>query len=898
MLPVTPATPTPGAASAPVTAAPVSWEPLPTIPGTHVPASRTVRFADQYLKDAFEGREFLLFDGGMGSMIQASSAPQDQLPELLNLTHPQVITDIHRQYVKAGSQVITTNTFGANARKLEGRASVAQVFAAAVACARNSGARYVAADLGPTGALLEPLGTLSFQEAYDLYAEQVHAAVDAGADLFVIETLGDLLEMKAAVLACKEHANLPIVASMTYGEDGRTFLGTSPQVATLTLCALGVNAVGLNCSLGPKELRPLVEEICVYATVPVVVQANAGLPAIRDGRTVYTITPEDYVAQLAPMVDAGVSIIGGCCGTNPEFIRLEAQLVAGRKPTFHAAQPLPSLTSALNAVVLRGTDVAVIGERINPTGKKKLKEALRTSNWDYILGEAISQTEAGADLLDLNAGLPEIDEASTLKTLVGQIQAVSPLPLQIDSTDPAAIEAAVRVYSGKPLINSVNGKEESLRAILPLAKHYGCGILGLCLDEDGIPSTAQGRFDIAQRICQAADDWGIPRSDVYIDCLVMSAATNQAEVLEILEAIRMCKERLGVRTVLGVSNISFGLPLRELVNATFLSAAFSAGLDMPILNPLQARYREVVDTWRVLCGQDQGGFGYIQEYANRVLPGASRSAASAGANAAGVVGSAASGGAAAVDAAAGSAAGSAAAAGGANAVDAAAGSTAPAAGHASTASSESESLEDRLVHCVLTGRKAETGAVAQDLLHEGMDPMVLINDVLIPALDQVGAKFEAGTFFLPQLMASAEAAKSAFDVVKALAPADKVADKGALAIATVKGDIHDIGKNIVRMLLENYGFEVFDLGRDVEPQAVLECVRTHDLQLVGLSALMTTTVKGMEETIALLRDQAPHVKIFVGGAVITPEYAQMVGADYYAKDAAESARIASEVLGG
>ena len=554
------------------------------------------------------------------------------------------------------------------------------------------------------------------------------------------------------------------------------------------------------------------------------------------------------------MVDEGVSVVGGCCGTNPDYIAKEAVLVAGRAPVERDVAPACGITSASHATLLVGRDVATIGERINPTGKKKLKAALREGNLDYVLGEAISQTEAGADALDVNAGLPEIDEAATIVSLLGKIQGVSPLPLQIDSSDPVAVEAAVRVYSGKPIINSVNGKQESLDAVLPVAKHYGCAVVGLALDEQGIPPTAEGRFAVAQRIVEEADKYGIPRSDIFIDCLVMAASTNQAEVVEILRAITMVKERLGVRTVLGVSNVSFGLPLREIVNATFLAAAFSAGLDMPILNPLSARYREIVDTWRVLCGQDVSAQGYISEYANKSMsavagaPGAATGQGSASA-------------------------------------------PAPAAGDAFD-----DVADFGLRRFVVTGRKANMPEAVSKLL-ETCDAMEVINGHLIPALDDVGERFEKGKFFLPQLMASAEAAKAGFDVIKEQGGSGAVADKGSVAIATVKGDIHDIGKNIVRMLLENYGYTVYDLGRDVEPQAVLDCVREHDIKLVGLSALMTTTVRGMEDTIALLREQAPDVKVFVGGAVITAEYAEMVGADYYCKDAAESAKVCGEVLG-
>lgn len=809
-------------------------------------ARDSLRIADEYLARVIAGEEYLVFDGAMGTMLQAAGLEAGELPELLCLNNPDEVTAIHRAYVEAGSQAVTTNTFGANARKLGDAASVHEVFAAAVSCVRAAGARYVAADIGPTGALLAPLGTMSFDEAYDLFAEQVRAAVDAGADIILIETMADLLETKAAVLAAKECSDLPVFVTMTFGEDGRTFLGTSPRIAALTLSSLGVQVLGMNCSLGPDDLKPLVNEMLEVATCPVMVQANAGLPHVEDGRTVFSVPADAYAESVAGMVEAGVRIVGGCCGTNPAYIANLADIVRGKRPARPFARPLCSVTSAQEAVVLEGRQVATIGERINPTGKKRLKEALRTGDSDYIINEAIAQTEAGADILDVNAGLPEIDEAAVLVDLVGKIQGVSGLPLQIDSSDPVAVEAAVRVYAGKPIINSVNGKKESLQAVLPIAKHYGCAVVGLTLDEGGIPPTAEERFAIAERIVHAAEAAGISRQDVLIDCLVMAASTNQSEVVEILRAITLVKERLGVRTVLGVSNVSFGLPLREVVNATFLASAFAAGLDMPILNPLSDRYREVVDSWRVLCGQDVGAMRYIEGYAGKTIASSTTKASADG---------------------------------------------------ASQEGSASMADEEGLRHFVITGRRAAAGAEVERMLDAGESAMAVIDDYLIPALDEVGNRFEAGTFFLPQLMASAEAAKAGFDVIRGRSTGEAVADKGSVAVATVKGDIHDIGKNIVRMLLENYGYTVYDLGRDVDPQAVVDCVKEHDIKLVGLSALMTTTVRGMEDTIALLREQAPDTKVFVGGAVLTPEYAQMVGADYYAKDAAEGARICAEVLG-
>ena len=803
------------------------------------------------LAAVLEGRKFLLFDGGMGTMLQDAGLEAGAAPELLCLTNPQQITDIHAAYVAAGSDVVTTNTFGANALKLAEGArasgllrvpSVTQVFQAAIACARAANPRYVAADIGPTGALLRPMGTLGFDEAYDLFAEQIVAARDAGADLLVIETMADLLEAKAAVLAAKENSDLPIFCTMTFGEDGRTFLGTTPEVAAVTLSSLGVDAVGINCSLGPADVAPLVARMAPWASCPLMVQANAGLPRIVDGRTTYDIDPREYCDAIAPMLDAGVTVLGGCCGTTPAYIAGERTLLEGRVPAPRSVRTDLVVASAQKLVALAPGDVGVIGERINPTGKKKLKEALRTSNYDYVMGEAIAQEEAGAQILDVNAGLPEIDEKATLVRLVEDLQGVTTLPLQIDSADPEAIEAAVRIYPGKPIINSTNGTKEAMAAVLPIARHYGCAIVGLTLDEEGIPQEAEGRLKVARRIVAACDELGIPRQDVIIDCLAMAVSTNQSAGRTILDAIRMVKAELaGVRCVLGVSNISFGLPFRELLNATFLTAAFEAGLDLAIMNPLSQRFMDSVDAWRVFNGQDDRAERYIAINAGRTD---------------GSVG-----------------------------------------GRSGKATDEAQGDATDPQGAVLQGRGEQVASAVRECLDQGTDPLSLINDVLIPALDEVGARFEAGTFFLPQLMASAEAAKAGFDVIREATSGDDVPSKGDVAICTVKGDIHDIGKNIVKMLLENYGYRVHDLGRDVDPQAFVDEVVRCEIRLAGLSALMTTTVPAMAETIKLLREQAPWCKVMVGGAVLNPEYAQMVGADFYARDASESARIAGEVLG-
>ncbi len=840
---------------------------------------------DEYLARVLAGEEFLVEDGGMGTMLQARGlTAHGELPDLLNMTHAADIIDIHRAYVEAGAQLITTNTFGANSLKLADLASVDEVYAAAADNARAAGARYVAADVGPIGALLEPLGTVTFDEAYNMFAEQVRAGVSAGCDIILIETMSDLREAKAAVLAACENSDLPVFATMTFDEDGRTFLGTSPAIAAATLSSMGVAAVGLNCSLGPGELICAAKEMARFAKCPLIVKPNAGLPHIIDDETAYDMSAGEFVQAMQPIIEAGASIVGGCCGTTPAFIEKLSARVLGETPRMRAFEEAFVVTGAQKATVLPkgGREIAIIGERINPTGKDKLKEALRSGNYDYIVGEAVSQVQAGADILDVNVGLPEIDEPRVLRDVVASLQEVTNIPLQIDSSDVVAIEAAVREYAGKPLINSVNGKRESLESILPVAKCYGCAVVGLTLDEDGIPPTAEGRFAIAERIVETAQVAGIPRCDIAIDCLVMTVATNQDEIPEILRAVTMVKERLGVKTILGVSNVSFGMPARSLINATFLAAALGAGLDMPILNPLSQRYRDVVSSFRVLNGQDVGGVAFIEEYANAeeealgaspaVSPNVS---APSGANP------------------------NVSAPSGANPKSNNAPCSVPV---TETFADATDSVEE-LVSFIISGRSASVPAATEALL-VNHDPLAVVNEIFVPVLDAVGEKYDCGEFFLPQLMASAEAVKAGFDVVRARVRADQKEHGDAsddaqtnasrtIVVATVEGDIHDIGKNIVKMLLENYGFPVIDLGRDVSPERVVEATRESGAKLVGLSALMTTTVKAMERTIELLRKELPDVAIMVGGAVLTPSYAEQIHATFYAKDAAESARIAS-----
>lgn len=909
---------------------------------------RKLTVTDAHLAEALAGRAYLLFDGGMGTLVQAAGLHTvHAVPDLLNLTHPEAIVAIQRQYVEAGADCITTNTFNTNRLKLANAgATVAEVYAAAAANARAAGAPLVAGDIGPTGALLEPLGTLTFDEAFDIFSEQACAAEAAGCDLIVVETMADLLEAKAAVLAAVESTTLPVFATMTFGEDGRTFLGTTPAIAATTLSALGASAVGLNCSLGPVELAPLVEELAPHDRALVMAQPNAGLPRIQDGETVFDVGPDEFARAMEAILDAGAMVIGGCCGTTPDHIAALRALIDARplpavasvsvpahapvassatavsagpassravwgeqsEPKGLSVSSVPNLrycpvftvTSAQQMVSLPEGEarIAVIGERINPTGKKKLKAALRAGDVDYLVAEAAAQQRAGADILDVNVGVPGLDEPALLFQVTRALQATVPLPLQLDSSDPAAIEAAARGYAGRPMVNSVNGKADNLAAVLPVVARYGCTVVGLTLDENGIPPTAEERLAIAERIVATAESYGIPREDVAIDCLVMAAATNQDEVREILRAVALVKERLGVRTVLGVSNVSFGLPARPLVNSTFLAAAFGAGLDMPILNPLNARYRDTVATFRILNGQDAGCRTFLEAYANTADP----YEAAAGISTAGVVG-----GSIPVGGDLGRPSSSK-----ATPLEEGGASPAPTEGvpagcpiPITETFADAADVVSHLAECVLEGRGTPVAAATEQLL-ETHDGLAVINDIFVPVLDVVGQKYDEGTFFLPQLMASAEAVKAGFDLIRdraRAASANATPTEGdahvpgeaarAIIVATVQGDIHDIGKNIVKMLLENYGFTVIDLGRDVAPEAVLAAARDTRARLIGLSALMTTTVGAMERTIQLIHEQLPGIAVMVGGAVITQEFADQIGADFYAKDAAASTRVAS-----
>lgn len=771
-------------------------------------------------------KEFLVFDGAMGTMLQGVLRV-GEAPETLNVTHPEAVLAVHRQYVQAGADVISANTFGANRLKYHGDAPLKDVIESGVRCAKASGAKYVALDVGPTGALLEPLGDARMEDVLQAFREQISIGVGAGADIVLIETMTDLLEAKAALLAAKAVCDKPVFVTMSFQENGRTFLGADAASAAITLASLGADAVGVNCSLGPRELLPAVQTFLQYSAVPVMVQPNAGLPVMADGKTVYTVTPDDFAQSVCTMMDMGVRIVGGCCGTTPEYIRKLRDAADVGTPKAYTPFRGSAVCSASKCVLLDGR-TTVIGERINPTGKKKLQQALRTGDDDYIIQEALSQKQAGAQILDVNAGLPDINETAVLSHLVDELQTVTDLPLQIDSSDPAAVEAAVCRYRGKPIINSVNGKEENMAAILPIVKKYGTAVVGLTLDENGIPETAEGRFAVAERILKRAQEYGIAREDVLIDCLVLTASTNQDMVMQTVRAVQMVKQRLGCKTVLGVSNVSFGLPERELVNRTFLAAALGAGLDLPILNPCSKAYMDTVDAFRVLHGEDRESKAFIANHREQPAEQAAADPAD-------------------------------------------------------------------ISSMVLNGQRSGVRALVCKML-QSVQPLDIIQKHLIPALDIVGAKFEKGEFFLPQLIASAQAAKEGFDAIAAQADGEQPAGEKIL-LATVQGDIHDIGKNIVAMLLRNYGYTVVDLGKDVPPEQIVRTVQEQNIRLVGLSALMTTTVPNMQKTIEHLRKQAPCV-IMVGGAVLTQADADRIGADYYAKDAAESARIAEKVFKG
>ena len=795
----------------------------------------------------------ILLDGGMGTMLQAAGLKLGAKPEELNITDPALIEGIHAKYAAAGSRIINANTFGASAHKLAGSAyTLEEIIAAGIANCKRACAPYgalAALDVGPLGELLEPNGTLAFEDAVTEYGRIVRAGVAAGADLIFFETFTDLYELKAALLAAKENSTLPILASMSFEAGGRTFTGCTVESFAATARGLGADAIGINCSLGPKEIFPMAKRLAeaVPGSFPVFVKPNAGLP--RADGSGYDITPQLYGMQMKPYRELNLFAAGGCCGTTPEFIQLLNGVFAGCKPG-RPDHPMKSvICSPVSCVNVDG--ITVVGERINPTGKKRFQQALRENDMNYVLEQAVSQVEAGAQILDVNVGAPGVDEPALMEQVVKALQSVVSLPLQLDSSHAEALERGLRVYNGKPIVNSVNGEPEVLEKILPLCKKYGAAVVGLAIDKRGIQPKAEDRVAVARRIKEAALAAGIPQEDIYIDCLTLTASAQQQDVLATVEALHTCKTELGVRTILGVSNISFGLPCRTYLNTTFLTMAMYAGLDLAIMNPSSEEMMAAVYAYNVLINRDPQSTKYIERYANRVPASAALAKAAQAATVA------QSGGEAELS-----------------------GPYAP------------------LMKAVEKGLKGEAAAQTRALL-ETKEPLELVDEALIPALDIVGNKYEKGTLFLPQLLQAASAAQSAFEEIKTAIAKKGAANesKGRIVIATVKGDVHDIGKNIVKVILENYGFEVIDLGRDVPVETVVNTVREKDVHLVGLSALMTTTLKSMEETIAALREAKLDCKIMVGGAVLTPEYAKKIGADWYAKDAKRSADIAKEFFG-
>lgn len=775
-------------------------------------------------------------------MMQQRGLEPGEVPELMSITHEEVIKSIHRSYVEAGSDIIYANTFGANTHKIPASCeyTLEEIIDAAVKTAKAAcgNTAKVALDVGPLGELLEPMGSLKFEEAYEAFKRTMIQGEKSGADLIVIETMTDLYEVKAAVLAAKENTKLPVMVSMSFEESGRTFTGTDVVSMAASLEGLGVDAIGINCSLGPVEIYPIAEKMCRSTELPVFVKPNAGLPDPRTNE--YSINAEQFAEMMTAYLDLGIAAVGGCCGTTPEYIK--AVKDAFEKKERSVREPIERKSIVCSAVKSVTIDhVTVIGERINPTGKKRLKQALIDEDYDYILSQAVEQIDAGAEILDVNVGVPKLDDVAMLPKVVKQLQAITDLPLQIDSSNPEAIEAALRVYNGKAIVNSVNGEEKVLESILPIVKKYGASVIGLTLDENGIPNKAEERFEIAQRIMTRAMEYGIPKENIYIDCLTLTASAQQAEVAETLKAVRMVKEQLGLHTALGVSNISFGLPCRPLVNRTFLAMAMENGLDLPIINPNDEDMMGTIYAFEMLHNRDKNAEKFIERYSEASLGTMSRNAVKT--------------------------------------------------------DGASDGHTGDLYHALEKGMKAETLTAVKELL-KTEDAMTIVNDHLIPALDKVGQGFEKGTIFLPQMMQAATAAQGGFELIKdhlAKTGQEKVS-KGSVILATVKGDIHDIGKNIVKVIMENYGFEIIDLGRDVPMEAVVETVKAKSIKLVGLSALMTTTLGSMEKTIEAVKEAAPDCKVMVGGAVLTAEFAERIGADFYCKDAMKSVEAANLVF--
>lgn len=820
--------------------------------GMHITCNRNLNSHIEriiHMKDirGLLGKKLLFFDGGMGTMLQKNGMGAGEIPELLNINNPELIERIHTEYLEAGADIITANTFGANPLKLESDISLDMIIAAAMGIAKKAvnkfqseeKPRFAAFDMGPCGRLLEPLGNLSFDDCYEAFAKIAKTAEKCGADLIIIETMSDTLEAKAAVLAVKENTSLPVFCTMTFDESYKTLTGGDISVMSAIMEGLGVDCMGINCGLGPEQIAEMMENLAEISSIPIMAQPNAGLPQIENGKTVYNVNPEEFGKQCEKMAKLGASVLGGCCGTTPEHIQALVKRCLAYTPI--AEEKNITVVSSYSKTVVLGKGPVIVGERINPTGKKKFKEALRNGDIDYILGEAFAQRDSGAHILDVNVGLPEIDECVMMEKAVKAISAAVNLPLQIDSSDPATIERALRVYNGKPMINSVNGKKESIETIMPIVQKYGGVLVGLCLDENGIPPTADERVEIAKRIKNSAAEYGIKPKNLVMDALTLTISAQQKESAQTIKALKRIKEDLGLCTTLGVSNISFGLPRREIVNGTFFALALQSGLDACIINPCADAMINTYRAFMALECYDEDCHEYVSAYA---------------------------------------------------------GTKSQTTVTRENAPEEKEESINPLFDIIIKGLKEQSYNETVRQLQD-TDPMDIINNVLIEALNVVGREFEKGTMFLPQLMMSAETVKNSFDAIKAHIEksGEKQESKGKIAVATVKGDIHDIGKNIVKVLLENYGYDVYDLGKDVPPEEIVNAMRDNDIHICGLSALMTTTVVSMEETIKAIRAAGLEAKVWVGGAVLTQEYADMIGADKYCKDALSSVNYANEFFG-
>jgi len=791
----------------------------------------------EFLKD-----NIVYLDGGMGTLLQAQGLAPGEYPERWNITHPEVITKIHTDYFDAGSNVVCTNTFGANILKFS-EEELEEIIKAAIKNAnearkqsKNAAEKFIALDIGPSGKLLKPLGDLDFEDAVSVFAQTVKLGAKYGADLVIIETMNDSYETKAALLAVKENCDLPVIVSNAYGEDKKLMTGATPEAMVALLEGMGADAIGANCSLGPRQLRGVVEELLECASVPVVLKPNAGLPKAVDGKTVFDITTQEFAAEVCDLIKSGVRLVGGCCGTTPEYIKALHDVSREINPASITPKNKTVVSSYTHAVKF-GKSPVLIGERINPTGKKRFKQALMENDIDYILNEGVNQQEKGVHILDVNVGLPDIDEVEMIKTAVCELQAVTNLPLQIDTADPCAMEAALRRYNGKAMINSVNGKKESMEAVFPLVKKYGGVVVALTLDENGIPETAEGRVEIAKKILAKAKEYGIDKKDIIFDTLAMTISADSRSALATLGGLKTIKEELSCHTSLGVSNVSFGLPARDAINGVFFALALENGLSAAIMNPYSADMMKTYYSYRALKDMDENCADYIEasaEFAQTTAP-------------------------------------------------------------VQAAEKTKEEYKSELQSAIIKGFKEKSAEITKELLKTSA-PLDIVQEEIIPALNTVGKGFEEKTVYLPQLLMSAESAKSAFEKIKDAMPANDTSKKATVVIATVHGDIHDIGKNIVKLLLENYGFNVVDLGKDVPPEVIVDKVVETNAPLVGLSALMTTTVPAMEETIRLVKGRAPWCKTVVGGAVLTQEYADKIGADKYAKDAMETVRYAETVI--